>query len=141
MQVEILDHTADFGFRVRAKDFGELIRNATLAMVKVWFGKFEASGERVICEIQVSGADLEQALIKYLNEVIFLIDSKRLIPVDVSCNLRETPQEVKLNCTIHGVDLASSKLRAIKPIKAATYHQLTIQKEPYGLIAEIFFDI
>ncbi|MGC8595348.1 MAG: archease [Candidatus Kryptoniota bacterium] len=138
---KILDHTADFGLRIRARDFAGLVRNATIALVKVWFGKVKIPDRRIIQEIKVTGVDREQVLVKYLNEVIFLIDSQKLIPVDVNCRLNEADINVNLHCIIVGADMRKSGLTAARPIKAATYHQLSIRKVSYGLIADIFFDI
>jgi len=113
----------------------------TLALIEIWFGKVEIKGKNIVRKVQISGVDKEQVLVKYMNEVIFLIDSQRLIPVDVECTLNETANKVKLSCKIEGADMSMSAPTAIKPIKAATYHQLSVRKIPHGITADIFFDI
>jgi SHS2 domain-containing protein len=107
---EIMDHTGEAGFTVKAKTKEEIIRDSIDALYYIYFGedKFEEKkkmeesekiekiksniiekigaeknkgvGKKIKLKIKSDGVDFIDALITLLNEIIFLFDTKKIAP-------------------------------------------------------------
>lgn len=73
---EEVEHTADWAFLVRGRTPAELFTNAAWALCRLEHG--EAGGDAsVIREFEVEGVDRESLLVNWLNELLYLEQTKR----------------------------------------------------------------
>ena len=66
-----IEHTADWAFRIRGTDLGELLKNAAIGVAEV--EKWPTmSGPEVERHAEVCGNDRESLLANWLNELLYL---------------------------------------------------------------------
>lgn len=125
---EILEHTADTGFRVRGATLDELFANAALALASIVMDTSKAEAvERY--PVAAEGEALEDRLVSWLNEVLYLMDGCGIAPARVSTG------------EVWGEPRNKARHPPRMIVKAVTYHQLSIRQEPEGWVAEVFLDI
>jgi SHS2 domain-containing protein len=134
---EILEHTADIGFRARARTLPELLETAALALESI---ALETAGiqPRQEYPLQATGEDAEALLVNWLSEVLYWIDGEQL--AFHHFRVRQlTPGRVSGCGFGEPRDPARHPARLI--VKAVTYHQLRLAETPQGWEAEIYLDI
>jgi SHS2 domain-containing protein len=118
------EHTADIGIKASGSDLKELFTNFALGLFDVIcdMGKVLPLEE---IKINISSSDLESLLVKWLNELIFIFDSKRMLLSKFDI---KTVDHDSLSAVVSGekFDLKRHEMRL--SVKAATYHQLSIKK-------------
>jgi SHS2 domain-containing protein len=130
---EEVEHTADLALRIRGRTVPELFANAAYAM----FDRM-ANLERVPLtatrRLRVSGLDLEGLLVSWLNELLFL---------------QETRHEIYREFTIHSFTMTSLQASVSGGpaqdqhtiIKGATFHNLAIEPTAEGYVTTVVFDV
>lgn len=138
---EVIEHTADVGIRVKAANLEELFGNAVLAVFDIIAEK-KSSSQRVIKPpvkkfvVKQKADNLEELFLNWLNELLSLSSAKEKIFCDFKFNKLT---EKELNAEVSGCDINGYKVNA--EIKAATYHQLKVEKVKSGWLAEVIFDV
>ncbi|MBU0534218.1 MAG: archease [Candidatus Omnitrophica bacterium] len=133
----LIDHTADIGIFIEGKDLKDLFSTAAYAMFSQMFD-LDKLEEKEKKKIELEGANLEDLLIRWLNELLFLSDSGYIFK---QFNI-EILQQNSLSATVKGEKIDFQKTSLKQQIKAATYHQLEIKKADSGnLQATIIFDV
>jgi SHS2 domain-containing protein len=134
---EILEHTADTGFRVRAGSFPTLLEQAAEALCAVALDASFA-GESRSYPVHAEGCDPESLLVNWLNEVLWIIDGLGIAPA----RIRVTDAAAS---TVEGVIEGEPRDDDRHPprmvVKAATYHQLKVLQSADGWLAEVYLDI
>jgi SHS2 domain-containing protein len=134
---ETLDHTADIAVRVRSDTLPQLFENAAYALFDTLVeldGVAEAQEEL----IRVDGADLAELMVTWLNELLFLWESQLLLfkRFEVT-ELTDT----RLTARAWGELFDEAHHTLLTEIKAATYHQLRVEKVGTRWSAQLIFDI
>jgi len=137
MSYEILEHTADVRVRVYGESFVDLLRNSALAMMALITG-IEAVKPEGDVEFEVEGETGEEILVKMLGEILYLHQVRKMVFSDVALELTEGK---KLKGRLRGEKIDPERHELELDIKAATYHNLKIQKVNDRFMAEIVFDI
>lgn len=137
MSYEMLDHTADLCIRVTGKSFGELLRNAALAMMNQIALRNEV-GVSVREIIEVSGETKEELLVRLLSEILYLHETSKLVFKDVRLEMSD---ETRVAAELSGERYDSSKHELVNDIKAVTYHGLKVKSVDDKFTADIVFDI
>ncbi len=134
---ELIEHTADIAIRVKGKDLKDLFKNAALAIFQISAEKqvTEAKRQKEI-SITQKADNLDELFVNWLNEVISLSAAKGLIFEDFQINKLS---ENNLEAIAIGSDINNYKINS--EIKAATYHELHIEKTNSGWQAEVIFDV
>lgn len=134
---EILEHTADIGFRAWGRTVAELFETAAEAMASIAL-ELEEISPRIEYPLSAAGADTEALLVNWLSEVLYWMDGERIafrrFRVD-----RITPERVEGAGAGEPCDPARHHARII--VKAVTYHQLRVTETPEGWRAEVYLDI
>jgi len=133
---ELIEHTADVGIKVRAKDLKELFRKTALSMFDIIAKPKQESGASKEIQIKLKTDDSDELLITWLNELLFLSATKELIFFDFNINKLEN---TNLEAIVTGRDIKNYQMNA--EIKAATYHELKIEKIKSGWEAQVIFDV
>ena len=74
----VLAHTADGKFRAFGDSIEEAFANAALAMVSLMWD-WEKVARRIVRDVDIRGRDLDQLLYKYLEEALYLFDSRKFM--------------------------------------------------------------
>ena len=134
MRYEELGHTADVGIRAYGATLEELFGNAAAGMFSLIADpeKVRPVGE---VEVRVEGGDLEELMVNWLQELIFLHETQRLL----LCSFDVVLKGLKLRAYARGerIDKRRHDLKAV--VKAVTYHNIKV--DPKRGVAEIIFDV
>ncbi len=136
-EYEIIEHTADIGVKAYGKSLSEAFANAAKAMFDIITdnSEIESVGEY---EIQLKADDLEQLLVDWLGELLFLNAAKNLVFNFFNVILDD--KKFRLTAHVFGEKFDISKHKIGVEIKAVTYHILEVRnKRPYHV--QVLFDI
>jgi SHS2 domain-containing protein len=125
---EILEHTADMGFRVRAAGSEELFANAAAALASITMDTSRAQPLQRH-PIHLETGTVEERLVHYLNEVLWLIDGRGIAPA------RFEPS------ALWGEPRDPAKHPPRLVVKAVTFHQLRVWQDAEGWGAEVYLDV
>ena len=134
---EILEHTADIGFRAWGATPAMLFENAARAM-GVIAADPNAVEARTELAVEISGDDFESLLVNWLSEIVYLFDSGRFAAK--SYQVDEITAE-KLTARLIGEprDPPRHPWRLI--VKAVTYHEIEVAERNGRWEARVFLDI
>ena len=153
---EIMDHTGEAGFTVKAKTKEEIIRDSIDALYYIYFGedKFEekkkrekdkknkASSKKIRLKIKSDGVDFIDALITLLNEIIFLFDTKKIAPFKLEkVKISEDKEKAEIEAEMLFESLKENNLTPKIYIKAVTYGGVELKKEGEYFLLPIIVDI
>ncbi len=131
---EEIDHTADWALRVRGKDLRALFEHAARGMMSL-LGDAAPAEVTHQQTIRLQAMDDEMLLVKWLTELLYLIEDEGIIFSDIKV---QHADETELEAEIQGGPPVEP-LR--KHIKAVTYHMLDIRATEQGLETTIIFDV
>ena len=133
---EVLSHTADTAIIAYGPTKRELFENSAFAMFDLMFGIGGREGtDRV--RIQVSAPTVEDLLVDWLSALLFEAETNDLALCSFDIDGFD---EDSLTGWAVGLPLADVELSG-PPIKAVTYHELTVEQTPTGWSAQIVFDV
>jgi SHS2 domain-containing protein len=126
------EHTSDRELEIWAPNFTQLLEQAALGM-NTLAGIRLGSGVRVARMFSITFNDLEQALVSFLEELLFITDTEYIafdeFDIKVSSN--------NIDVNAFGTEI----LTISKEIKAVTYHNLAVLRAQSGLCVRIVFDV
>ena len=134
---DVIEHTADVGIKAYGGDLSECFAHAAVGMFELISEKSFIE-EKGAYQIDLSADDLEELLVDFLSELLFLHGSRNLIfgEIDVKVNV----ERCSLSAIVQGEELDLSKHKYGMEIKAVTYHMLEIHdREPFYV--NVLFDI
>jgi SHS2 domain-containing protein len=137
---EFIDHTADIGIKVFGKDLKELFVNAAVAMFEIIATKSQSHKvtkspvKKFIIDKQADS--LEDLLVAWLNELLFLFNTKKIVFEKFKINKID---QKYLAAQASGRSLKNYKITT--EIKAITYHMLKVRREEHHWLAQIIFDV
>lgn len=131
---EFIDHTSELGLRLHGRDLTSIFRQAVVALAQLLD---PASGDQTGHEthdVVVTASDGVSLLVEWLNELIFLAESRCWCPL--------TADVRRLSSTEIVARVSGAKLdRAPAFVKAATYHGAHVTQTDDTWSAEVIFDI
>lgn len=137
MSFEVFEHTADIGVRVYGASFAELLKNAALALMSLIADRESVRpDEEVLFETEAETG--EELLIKMLSEILYLHEVGKMVFKEAEIELTDG---CKLMGRLKGEKTDFSRHELLHDIKAATYHNLKIERVDDRFMAEIIFDI
>jgi len=134
---ELIEHTADVAIKAYGKNLSEAFENAAKGMFDIITdnSEIESVGQY---SIKLEAPDLEQLLVDWLSELLFLNTSQNLVFSFFKVELDE--KNKKLSANVFGEKYNISKHKMGVEIKAVTYHMLEVRnKSPYHV--QVLFDI
>jgi SHS2 domain-containing protein len=134
---EILEHTADIGFRAWGPTAAELFRIAACALMAIAAGGLFVSDIEQHA-VEVTGHDYESLMVNWLEEVLYLFDSGRFA-ADNFIVTEITPEFLRAHLLGEPRDPARHPWRLI--VKAITYHQIEVVERDGRWEARVFVDI
>lgn len=148
---QVLEHTADVGIRVKASSLEGLFKNAGLAITNLSAEKQKIQyPQKHKIVVEQKADNVEELFVNWLNELLSASAAEGLIFEDIKIN---QINENFVDAIAIGTDRQNYKTNI--EIKAATYHQLKVQKSgshwpgSRGLpsnrqshwLAEVIFDV
>lgn len=134
---QIIDHTADLGIIVKDPDIKGLFIFAARAMTDLMV-KGDVSKGEAIRDVLVEGEDLQDIMVKWLGEILYLFVGEKLIADSIEIRSINPTQ---LESTLTLTHLNPEYHQVTREIKAVTYHQISVDKVGDGWEAKIIFDI
>ena len=134
---EPLSHTGDLGMVVYGQDLPELFAHAAWAMFDL-MSDATTIRPRQTMTLSVSATDLEDLLVRWLSELLYLYDTQHLL--FCACTFA-TLEPTHLVATVAGEPLDPERHPIDTEIKAVTYHQLAVAQVAGRWQARVIFDL
>lgn len=134
-QYELIEHTADIGLKAYGKNISEAFKNAAIGMFDIITdnSSIDDVGQY---DINLEAHDLEQLLVDWLSELLFLNSAKNLVFGNFNIEIDDN----YLSAHVLGEEFDISKHKKGVEIKAVTYHILEVHnKNPFYI--QVLFDI
>jgi len=132
MKYKFLEHTADVKFQAFGKTLEEAFSNSALALTKVMTDN--KVKEKIQKKIKIKGNDKKSLLYNFLEEFLFLIDTKNFILSKVK-NIKISNNN--LIATLIGDNLKNYEIKT--HIKAVTYNDMLVEEKPFKV--QVVLDI
>lgn len=134
---ELIDHTADIGIKAYGDDLSEAFTHAAKGMFDIITdsSQIESKGEY---QIEISSDDLEQLLVDWLDELLYLQGAENLVFGEFRVSVDEEKPEI--SATVLGEEFDTDKHKIGMEIKAVTYHMLEVHKGDPCFV-KVLFDV
>jgi SHS2 domain-containing protein len=133
----ILEHPADMGLEVWGPNLIEVFRLAALGLTSIIVDPATV-GDRERCTVSIKGSDIENLLVRWLSEILYVYDGERFLVCDVEI---KSLHDSALEATLKGEKSDTGGHQFRVDVKAVTYHQLRIALEKNVWTARVFLDI
>lgn len=135
---EVIEHTADIGFRATGATPAELFESAAEALVSTAL-EIEDVQPRTEYPLAAEGEDWESLLVNWLSEVLYRLDGERIAMRRFQV-MEIFPGRVIGRAT--GEQRDPQRHHAKLVVKGVTYHQLEVSQDSNGLWhAQVILDI
>lgn len=134
---EFFEHTADLGLRVTAPDLDALFREAAEGLFAMIVERVPRGDPAERLELRIEGQRLDWLLFDWLNELLFLFESKRVVLSRFEVEVRGTG----LSAVAHAHPFEAASQEGHHEVKAITYHGLRVEQSGGGWLAEVIVDI
>jgi SHS2 domain-containing protein len=131
---EFVDHPSEAHILVRGRTMAEVATEAGLALASLTLGEPLPQATGAWLEIEVRSRDRVALLVDWLNELIFLGESERWMPLEFDV-LEATATYVRAR--LRGAALPESP----SLVKAATHHGATLEEVGGALEAHLLLDV
>ena len=133
----LLEHTADMGIEAWAGSLEELFAIMADGLRELMFGDRRAEPAQAVT-VSLVAADEVELLIAWLNEIIYHVEVKQLVPAEFEV-LRVANH--RLQARIGGARFDPARHSMERQAKAATYHQVLLEQRPVGWHARVYVDL
>jgi SHS2 domain-containing protein len=134
---QILEHTADIGFRAKASSLPGLFEAAAEALVAIVLDPAEIAPRETI-ELAAQGESNESLLVNWLSEVLYWLDGERF----ALCGFKvHELGDRRIAAAAKGERRDSLRHESRLIVKGVTYHQLKIEQAANGWLCEVYLDV
>jgi len=133
----LLDHTADLGIRISGIDLKDLFENAGRALMHLMIS-FEPPEKTSSVKISLSGEDLEDLMVRWLGELLYLFEGENLVVTSVYI---DSISQHGLRATLKTIPFDPLTQQTFSEIKAVTYHQIQVADKGTFWEAKVIFDV
>lgn len=132
-------HTADAKFQAYGQTLEEAFQHAALAVASLMWN-WERIDQKTEVPVQVDGRDLKQLLVNFLEEILYLLDTRSFLLSQVEdIAIRRKNSLYTLQAIFKG-DEYSSGYEISGDVKAITYNEMVI-KEKAPCMVQVVADI
>ncbi|MEM4389504.1 MAG: archease [Candidatus Micrarchaeia archaeon] len=131
---------ADVAFQATGRSLAELFVSSAKATESV-MAKLETINPRLSRTIRLSRPSLEELLYAFLNELVFLKDSKGLLFSKFRVKVKEKKGTWALEATAKGERLDPQRHVLLMDVKAATMHKFELKRTRAGWRAQVVLDV
>jgi len=137
MSYKFLEHTADVKFRAEGSTIEEMFSEAAKAVSETMRGNIPIL-EKKDEVFEVEGTDMESLLHKFLEEFIFLLDTKDFLMSSIKF-IKIDKEKFKLECIVSG-DLGES-YKFTNDVKAVTYNEMFVKEQEGKFVCQAVLDV
>lgn len=135
---KFLEHTADIKFQASGKSIEEAFENSALAMFNTMSDKKIKSAIKK--EIKITGNDLENLLYTFLEELLFLLDSKNFFISRTKLKITDYKKKnLILKAKLFGDN--AKKYETKMDVKAVTYNEMFVKKIGKNWVCQVVIDV
>lgn len=135
---KFLEHTADAKFQAYGRSLEEAFSNAALAMFSIITDTEKVKGN-IKKDIECSSKDLKSLLYDFLEELVFLIDTKNFLLNNVK-EMKIYKDEIYfLRAVVEGDEAETYETSG--DIKAVTYNEMEIKEEKDKAMVQVVLDL
>jgi SHS2 domain-containing protein len=133
--------TADIAFEATGRDLPQLFSDAADATTNVMIDNIHAIEPSETRQIELSNEKLDMLLFDFLQELIFLKDSQRLLLRMQEVRIDRTKETYFLKATAQGEPLDAARHHQRADVKAVTLHDFSLERVDGGWKAQVLLDI
>lgn len=135
--VEIFEHTADLGLRIRAASLPELFAEAARGLTEVIVENADTIEPREVTEFTIPGRTYDLLLFDWLSRLLYEFEVGRR----VFARFEATLTDLGLQVQAWGEPVDTARHILDHEVKAITYHELKVEPDGDGWLAEVIVDI
>lgn len=135
--IEVLEHTADVGLRVRAGDLNSLFAEAARGVSTLLVDNLEEAQATQKLRVELAADSLEDLFVDWLRELLYLHETRHLVLCHFEVQLKGT----SLSAEVGGEPIDPRRHQVSREIKAITYHGLSLVQTERDWVAELIVDI
>jgi SHS2 domain-containing protein len=137
MTFEYLPHTADVKIRAKGETPEEAFLDAAKALAGLLVqGEVQSADQHTFT---VTASSLQSLLLEFLDELIYLKDTKHFVVADAELRCAHHGESWVLEGTLLGDHIANYEQAG--DVKAATMHKLVAKESDDGVLLEFVLDI
>ncbi len=137
--IEVFDHTADVGLRIRGDDLADLFRTAAGGLVDYVVANRGAVRVDRVDAVSLRADSTAELLLAWLDELIFLIETRHVLYARFEVDLSD--DGLALEARLGGEAIDPGRHVLDHEVKAVTRHGATFGREGSGWVAEVILDI
>ena len=149
---QLLEHTADMGIAAEGETLVALFVQAALGLRQILTACTDIEPKTEF-PVEVQGADREELMINWLSELLFLLESRRLLPaafeidrLELDTGEIETGEmnslgDCQLRARVFGETFDPDRHYLEREIKAVTYHRIEVEPTAAGWRAQVYVDL
>ncbi len=130
---------ADVAFEATGKSLDELFESAAMALENIQVKDLAAVGHKVKHVVKITGDDREMLLRNFLEELIFIKDTKQLVFSDFDVSIGKDDRS--MSCTCGGEKLNPKTQELVVDAKAISMHDFKIEETRSGFVARVIVDV
>lgn len=134
---KLFDHTADLGIEFFGDSLEGLFVSAGAGLFDVISDINQVKAEKTF-QINVEGIDLEDLLINWLRELLYLHQVKRILLSEFHISEMD---DLHLKGCVSGEPFDAKRHEIKKEVKAATYHDIEVTESNGRWTARVIFDV
>jgi|SRR3954470_6477699 SHS2 domain-containing protein len=135
-----IDHTADVAADLDGRSQGELFLSAARALTDT-ITPVEGVGAVVTQSVTLEAPTIEDLLVDWLNELLYLFEVQNVLFVDGEVSVAERDGRWHVSATVAGEPFDPDRHPVRVLVKSATYHGLRVTHEQGTWRARIVLDI
>ncbi|MEK6952868.1 MAG: archease [Nanoarchaeota archaeon] len=122
------DHTADIGFNIEASSLSELFKASAIATFDTMVD-IKKIKPKIKKTIKLKNKELDKLFFDFIEELIFLKDSKYMLFSKFNIKIKQNNKEYNLESNIFGEKINPKKQPLKIDVKAITFHEFYVKKE------------
>jgi SHS2 domain-containing protein len=140
MKYKFLEHTADIKFRAFGKTIGEVFENSALALKETISKDKVGEKKKEKISLQIEGGDIENVLHQFLEEFLFLFDTKGFLLSKIKkMEIKEKSGAYFIRCEMTGDKAKNYEIA--NHVKAITYNEMFIKKQKDRWVSQVVLDV
>jgi SHS2 domain-containing protein len=132
---------ADAAVEIKCKKLEDVFREAAEATTDIMVNRKTLKAKKVR-KVALKNADLEQLLLKWLEEIVFIKDAHNFLGKNFRVKIKENKKtkEFELEGKINGEEVDQKRHEIRTDVKAVTMHMFSLKKEKSGWEALVILD-
>lgn len=134
-----LEHTSDAKFQAYGRTLEEAFQNAATATASLMWDCGNVA-DKISHNIQLEGKDLKQLLVDFLEEILYLLDSRMfLLHSTENVQIKKKKNSYVLSAVFLGDD-TPEKYNIYGNVKAITYNEMEVKTDAHFMV-QVVVDI